>query len=811
MHSPHVSKSTSTVSVTATSTSTTVTVSGVSQPESAAGQRQQGAFVGLSTTAHTPESTRISSTYYQQNELGLWSEIVTAQIAPFETLTTDLAVTFDSDYHGQSASSLSLPNEPSRSQKSSQPVDDAPIVRKESNPDPTNKWIMHSGDEKRPLQCGYEGCGRTFTRMQSLRSHLIKHSNESQLRCYAGNCSGTVKYCDKRTLTRHIHSNHTFEKPYQCEICKQWYRRPDYLKRHRKCVHSIEVEKKSTKRRSIYKSSSATTTTTNTAGTSTITSGNSQPESAAGQRHQDSCVGLSTTIHTPESTQISSTYYQQDEMRLLSDMSVSDINASQTNFFEALATYITATFDGGHQGQSASSLSLSNEPSRSQKSSQPVDDVVPIVRDEPSPDPTDKWIILTGDKKKPFKCGYEGCGTCYSSKYNLRLHFTKHTGDPPYRCYMGECTGEVAFCRRQELTRHIRVDHTFERPYECKICKMRFRRTHHLRYHREHMHSPEEEKESLKPQSVSKSSSAAATTTITAIAGTSTMTAGQSQQGSFVALSKTIHTPEPTLIPATYYQQDELGLLSGISVSDISSSQFDPFGILATHQTVTFEDLDQFQEQEQLDEFPLPFDELLQPLDDFDPMVSEDPDDINLSILFNNNDERISNRTTINTPEPEILPPNNDYFQQALTGIVPEAPLVGITGDPKLPSNQHQTYQRSDPTDKRIILTVDPKKPFKCGYEGCDRRYTRKHDLQRHFVKHTGDSPHKCYFGKCNGRTFSREQELTWHIRSEHTFERPFQCEVCSQRFIRSNDLKSHRKNRHSTNNEKKSPKRKKK
>ena len=754
MHSHHASKSTSTVSVTATSTSTTVIASGVSQTESVAGQRQQGSFVGLSTTAHTPEST----------------------------------------------------------QKSSQPVDDAPIVRKESNPDPTNKWIMHSGDEERPLQCGHVGCGRTFTRMQPMRSHLIKHSNESQLRCYAGNCSGTVKYCDKRTLTRHIRSNHTFEKPYQCEICKKWYSRPDYLKLHKKCVHSIEVEKKSKKRRSISKSSSATTTTANTADTSTITSGNSQSESAAGQHQQGSFVGLSTTTHTPEATRISSTYYQQDELGLLSDLSVSDINALQTNPFEVLATHITTTFDGGHQGQSASSLSLSNEPSRSQKSSQPVDDVVPIVTDEPSPDPSDKWIILTDDKKKPFKCGYEDCGSCYSSKHNLRLHFIKHTGNSPYRCYMGECTGEVAFCRRHELTRHIRVYHTFERPYECKICKMRFRRTHHLKYHRKYTHSPEKEKESPKPQSVSKSSSAA-TTTITAIVGTSTMTAGQGQQGSFLDLSETINTPEPTLMPATDYQQDELGLLSGISVSDISSSQFDPFGILATHQTVTFEDQyqDQFQEQEQLDEFPLPFDELLQSLDDFNPMASEDPDDVNPSILSNKNDERISNRTTISTPEHEILPPNNEYFQQALTGTMPEALLVGITGDPKLPSNQHQTYQRSDPIDKRIILTGDPKKPFKCGYDGCNRRYSRKHDLQRHFVKHTGNSPHKCYLGKCNGRTFPRAQELTWHIRSEHTFERPYQCEVCSQRFIRSGDLTSHRKIKHSTDYEKKSPKRKKK
>ena len=552
MHSPHVSKSTFTA--TNTNTTTTVTVSKVSQPESAAGQRQQGSFIGLLATLHTPESTRIPSTCYQQDELGLLSEISTTQIAPFEALATDLAVTFDGDS-----------NEPSRSQKSSQPVDDVPIVREEPSPDPTHKWIMKSGDKRRPFQCDHEGCGKKYTKRALLRVHLVRHTRDSQYRCYAGDCAGTIRYRDKRGLARHVQSNHTFESPYQCEICKQWYRRPDYLKYHRKRVHSIEMEKKSPKRRSISKSSSATTTTANTADTRTITSGNSQSESAAGQHQQGSFVGLSTTVHTPEANRISSTYYQQDELRLLSDMGVSDINALQTN----------------------------------------------------------------------------------------------------------------------------------------------------------------------------------------------------------------------------------------------------PFEVLATHQSVTFEDQNQFQEQEQPDEFPLPFDELLQPVDDFDLMASEDPDDVNLPILPNNNDERISNRTTISIPEQEILPSINNHFQRALTGIEPEA--VGITGYTKLPSSQHQAYKRPE-TDKWIILTGDKKRPFKCGYKGCDKRYTRKHDLRLHFVKHTGDSPYKCYMGACNGRiAFCKQQELTWHIRSEHTFERPYQCEVCNRRFIHSHHLRVHRRRVHSIDDETTSPKRKKK
>ena len=567
-----------------------------------------------------------------------------------------------------------------------------------------------------------------------------------------------------------------------------------------------------------YKSTS--TVTTIAASTSTITnvtvSGVSQPESAVGQRQQGSFVGLLTTVHTLGSTSISSTYYQQDELRLLSDTKLlSDTNTSQDDPFKALATYTTATFDHHDKGQSASSLSPSNGPARSQKSSQPVDDNVPIVKEEPSSDPTDKWIVMSDSKKQPFQCGYKGCRRKYSQKESLKTHFVTHTGDSKLRCHLGDCTGTVIYPNTRALTQHIHVNHTFEKPFGCELCNRRFKRSDHLKRHMEQVHFVKSKKRSPKRRSVSKSSSAA-TATITA--STSTMTfrvsqpelaAGGRQQGSFADLSRTVHAPEPTLIPATYYQQDELGLLSDISLSDISSSQVDPFAILATQQSATFEDQNKFQEQEQLDQFPLPFDELLRPVDDFDLMTSEDPNDDNISILPNKNDERISNRTTISIPEHEILPSTNNHFQRALTGIKPEA--VGITGDPKLPSSQHQAYQRPE-TDKWIILTGDKKTPFKCGYEGCGKKYLKKGNLQTHFVTHTGDSPYRCYMGECTGEVaFCRQHELTRHIRSEHTFERPHQCEVCGCRFKRSSHLRNHRKKMHSEENWKEPPKRKKK
>ena len=280
-----------------------------------------------------------------------------------------------------------------------------------------------------------------------------------------------------------------------------------------------------------------------------------------------------------------------------------------------------------------------------------------------------------------------------------------------------------------------------------------------------------------------KSSPATGTSSITLRDSQPESAAEQRQQGSFVGMSTTVHTPESTHIPSNYQQHEGLRLLA-----DVTTSLVDPFDALASHRTIAFDKEDEYQKQ---------------------------PDD---SSSFSNEPSQPVEDTTTKTtpplffPKEESLPLINEHFRQALSGIVPEALMTAITGNPRFVSGALRVVAEPDPTDKRIILTGDQKKPFKCGYEGCDRRYTRKHDLQRHFVKHTGDSPFKCYLGECAGRiAFCREQQLTWHIHSQHTFEKPYQCEVCSRRFLRLAQLKSHRQRMHSTDKEKKSSKRKKK
>ena len=286
MHSFNVFSSTA---ATTAATSSTTTVRG-SQPELVVGQNHQGSFAGRSTTGHTPESTAITATYHQQDELRLLSIMSTTQLDPFKELATHLTATFDDDDLGQFASASSL--SPSDESSQSQPVVGEArsittigipvsrvmssindhfyqslqgivpvaalerIINLSSRQYPakqgfvsTDKWVISTGDADMPFQCVYEACGKLFPTKQAFYRHFAKHSNDSQLRCYLEDCSGAVKYSNNQVLTRHIQVKHTFERLYQCEFCDKRFRRTDHLRSHGIKIHSIEYEKKTPKRK----------------------------------------------------------------------------------------------------------------------------------------------------------------------------------------------------------------------------------------------------------------------------------------------------------------------------------------------------------------------------------------------------------------------------------------------------------------------------------------------------------------------------------------------------------------------------------
>ena len=562
-------------SSTASNKDTSVTASRDSQLELAAGQRQQGSFVSLSTTAYPPESTRISATYHQQDELRLLSDsnisdISSSQADPFEILATHPTVTFDDEAVTTGiAGGPNLPSDHYQAERSPDPTD-------------TKKWIMVDKSQERPYKCGFPGCDKNYKYKSHLVRHFIMHTSVSKYRCTYPECVGKKYYRDRSMLKRHIAAKHTRDKKHlQCDRCSKRFTHKRDLNYHRRHGHST-MSKKPPDPQSVSGLSYA-------ASTSTVTSRFSQPESAAEQRQQGSFVDLSETVHTPEPTLIPATYYQQDELRLLSDISVSDIISSQFDPFELLEPHQTVTFEDQDQDQEQPD----EFPLPFDELLWPVDDFDPMAREEQSPDPTDKWIINSGDETKRFQCGYEGCGKKYVRKTSLRRHFVSHTGDSRFRCYSGDCTGTVKYPNKRALAQHIRTNHTLERPFGCDICDKRFKLAHHLRYHRVYVHSPKTENKSPKLQSVSKSSSAAtaaitaSTSTITSGVSQPELAAGQRQQGSYIGISTTIDTPESMQMLKDYHQQ--AGLRPSTEVCAVPI-QGDPFEALATHPTATFDD-----------------------------------------------------------------------------------------------------------------------------------------------------------------------------------------------------------------------------
>ena len=296
-----------------------------------------------------------------------------------------------------------------------------------------------------------------------------------------------------------------------------------------------------------------------------MTSGNSQPESAAGQRQQGSFTDP-TPIHTPESTHVPLAEQAFAGLRLLAEAS-----ASRVDPFEALAAHRTVTFDNDHQKQPDNSSSQSGGPlAIIDESSQPIVDTVPTVREvpleiivsglptkdvadtkirtmttiaeqeiwpsiddhhqralpdiafgtvpsagtagdpnlpsdqplaEPSPDPTDEWIIMDKSQTRSYICGYLGCDMSYLKRQHLIRHLITHTGTSGFRCPHPKCfgkgVGKEYFRDSSTLRRHM-VIHSSEKPFRCERCDKRFKRKDILKCHCENLHSPEKEKKSPK-------------------------------------------------------------------------------------------------------------------------------------------------------------------------------------------------------------------------------------------------------------------------------------------------------------------------
>ena len=110
----------------------------------------------------------------------------------------------------------------------------------EEAPDSIDKWIIVAPTRKRPFRCGYPKCNQSYKQKRYLKTHLLKHGGKSNFECTYPECIGKKYFRDSEMLNRHIHTKHTFEKPFPCGYCKQRFRRKDECKIHRNmCILSL--------------------------------------------------------------------------------------------------------------------------------------------------------------------------------------------------------------------------------------------------------------------------------------------------------------------------------------------------------------------------------------------------------------------------------------------------------------------------------------------------------------------------------------------------------------------------------------------
>ena len=81
---------------------------------------------------------------------------------------------------------------------------------------------------------------------------------------------------------------------------------------------------------------------------------------------------------------------------------------------------------------------------------------------------------------------------------------------------------------------------------------------------------------------------------------------------------------------------------------------------------------------------------------------------------------------------------------------------------------------------------------FDCDYSGCQKAFTTRFSLRRHYLTHMGIKEHGCPYCK---KRFSLSQYLKEHIYI-HTGEKPFVCTHlgCGRRFRQAGKLSIHRK-----------------
>lgn len=76
----------------------------------------------------------------------------------------------------------------------------------------------------------------------------------------------------------------------------------------------------------------------------------------------------------------------------------------------------------------------------------------------------------------------------------------------------------------------------------------------------------------------------------------------------------------------------------------------------------------------------------------------------------------------------------------------------------------------------QIFILYRGEKPFKCEFEGCDRRFANSSDRKKHSHVHTSDKPYTCKVKDCD-KSYTHPSSLRKHMKMHCKAEPPVNCE----------------------------------
>lgn len=135
-----------------------------------------------------------------------------------------------------------------------------------------------------------------------------------------------------------------------------------------------------------------------------------------------------------------------------------------------------------------------------------------------------------------------------------------------------------------------------------------------------------------------------------------------------------------------------------------------------------------------------------------------------------------------------------------------------------------KTFTRKNDLTRHLMLHSGERK-YACTF--CDAKFIGSGDLHKHVRIHTGERPHRCNFDNCN-KSFTQKGDLNKHVKIHlkiknhkchlcgysciqgsdlnnhlltHSNSKPFPCDLCFKSFRRNNQLNIHMKRYHPTYN----------